>query len=136
MIAPEEMIIRLRKLIKNIEHIQENFGDEITHSQLRVIFPIIRDSKGYTIQELSDMAGVSKGLGSRVIADLEGKGFVERDKKTENQDRNYQIILSAKGQKFVADKKMKMLEISSQLQGQITEEEFRVFSKVLFALTE
>ena len=134
--SPEEIISKLKKLIKIIEQQQADMGNEITHAQARIIFPIIKDSKGYTIQELSDMCGVTKGLVSRTIADLEEKGYVERDKKTENQDRNFKIILSTKGQQFVSEKKAQAQEGFSKWKGKITHEDMIAFMKVLDVVTD
>ena len=133
---PEEVIIKLKKLVKMIEKMQSDTCNEITHAQGRVIFPIIKDEKGYTIQELADIGGVTKGLVSRVVADLEGKGLVERDKKTERQDRNYKIILSEKGQNLVSCKKEQMQEASGKWFGKITHNDINTFIKVLDAFTE
>ena len=134
--SPYEMIIKLKKLIKHIEKVQAEMDGKITHAQARIIFPIIRDDKGYTIQELADIGGVTKGLVSRAIADLENKGYVERDKKTLDQDRNYKIILSAKGQEFIAEKKLRMHEVSNKWNGKITHDDLKTFVKVLNLVTE
>lgn len=134
---PEEVIIRLKKLIKHIEQISAYMDSaEITRSQFRIIFPIIKNETGYTIQELADIGGVTKGLVSRTISDLEAKGFVERDKVSENQDRNIKIVLTKKGKHFVAEKKSKMMEVSSKWKGKITHEEMHTFGKVLTVLTD
>lgn len=134
---PEEVIIKLKKLIKTIERISSDMDSGgITRSQVRVIFPIIKDDKGYTIQELADIGGVTKGLVSRTIADLEAKGFVQRDKEKETQDRNIKIILTAKGSEFVAEKKAKMHQVSNKWGGKITFDEMNTFWKVLVVLTE
>jgi len=134
---PEEVIIKLKKLIKVIERISADMDEgELTRAQIRIIFPIIRHGKGYTVQELADMGGVTKGLVSRTITDLEAKGFVQRDKKTENQDRNIKIVLTEKASQFVAEKKAKMQQVSGKWQGKITHEDLHAFFKVLNVVTE
>lgn len=133
--SPEEIIIKLKKLIKTIEQIHANMSKEITHSQMRVIFPIIKDGKGYTMHELAEMGCVTKGLVSRTIADLERKGYVQRDKKSDSQDRNYKIILSAKGTELVEKKKLQMKESSSKWVGKLTHEDMQAFMKVLDTFT-
>lgn len=135
-LSPQEIIVKLKMLIKIIEQSQGDIGNEITHAQARVIFPIIKDGKGYTIQELSDMGGVTKGLVSRTIADLEEKGYVERDKKTENQDRNFKIILSVKGQQFVTDKKAQMQKDFDKWHRKLKHEDLLAFIKVLDVVTD
>lgn len=134
--SPEEVIIKLKKLIKIIERVQSGCTSEITHAQARVIFPIIRDGRGYTMQELADIVGVTKGLVSRTITDLESKGYVERDKISKNQDRNYNIILSTRGQELVTQKMMQMKKVSNQWGGKITHNDMLNFKKVLDILTE
>lgn len=134
--SPDEVIVRLKKLIKTIEKMQADMDSEITHAQVRVIFPIIKDNQGYTIQELADLGGVSKGLVSRTISDLEGKGYVERDKIKENQDRNIKIILSAKGQELVTKKKAHMQEVSNKWKDRLTHNDLESFMKVLNVITE
>lgn len=134
---PEDLIIRLKKLIKIVENISADMDTgELTRAQLRIIFPIIKTGKGYTIQELADIGGVTKGLVSRTIADLEVKGFVRRDKKSENQDRNIKIILTEKAKKIAAEKKSKMQEVSGKWNGKITHQELHIFFKVLSIVTE
>lgn len=134
---PEEVIIKLKKLIKTIERISSDMDSGgITRAQVRIIFPIFMDDRGYTIQELADTGGVTKGLVSRTISYLETKGFVQRDKISENQDRNIKIVLTENGKKYVAEKKTKMREVSNKWNGKITHDEMHTFWKVLVALTE
>ena len=133
---PEEIVVRLKMLIKTIEGLQEKFGDDVSHAQLRILFPIIKNDRGYTIQELSDMAGVTKGFGSRTVADLEAKGIVQREKLTANQDRNFKIVLSPKGHDLVEERKKHIREISGSWEGKISRDEFYTFGKVLFTLTD
>ena len=135
--SPDEVIIKLKKLIKHIERIQSDMdSNEITHAQARIIFPIIRDGMGYTIQELADIGGVTKGLVSRTIADLETKGFVQREKKSIDQDRNYKIILALKGQEFLTKKKIQVQEVTNQWKGKLTHEDLATFMRVLTIMTD
>ena len=135
--SPDEVIIKLKKVIKLIEKMQDDMKDDgITHAQARVIFPIIRDERGFTIQELANIGGVTKGLVSRTISDLEKKGIVEREKKSADQDRNFKIVLAKKGLDFVESKKTQMQEVSSKWSGKITHEDLETFMRVLDAFTE
>lgn len=134
---PEELIIRLKKLIKLVENISADMDTgELSRAQLRIIFPIIKSGRGYTIQELADIGGVTKGLVSRTIADLETKGFVWRDKKSESQDRNIKIFLTEQTKEIAAEKKSKMQEVSEKWNGKITHQELHTFFKVLTIITE
>jgi len=136
LLSPEEIVIRLKKLIKRIEHFDWEFKDiGITRSQIRIIFPIIKDGCGYSMHELSELTGVDKALVSRTIADLEGKGYVERCKKTENE-RNYKIILSEKGREFCEVQRAKVKELSGKWLNGVTKDEFFQFFNVLDRLTE
>lgn len=136
--SPDEIVVKLKNLIKIIEKIQrdEKERDDITPAQARIIYPIVKYERGFTIQELADMGGVTKGLVSRTIALLESKGFVERDKKREEQDRNYNIILRWKGKLFAERKKSKMNEVLQGFDGQITHEDMENFVRVLDVFTE
>ena len=134
--SPDEIIIKLKKLIKKIEHGQtETECGGVTHAQVRIVFPIIRDGKGYSMQELSETVGVDKALVSRTITHLEDKGFVERDKKEGSIERNYKILLTEKGRRFFAEKKAQVKETFKKRFGDITMEELRIFKKVLDKLT-
>lgn len=135
--SPDEIIVKLKKLIKLIDQVQQdNKNYDITPAQARILFPIIKYERGYTIQALANIGGVTKGLVSRTITVLESKGYVERDKKTANQDRNYNIILSEKGKVLAAEKKAKMQEIFKNLEGRITHKDMESFVRVLDTLTE
>ncbi|MCL2679075.1 MAG: MarR family transcriptional regulator [Dehalococcoidia bacterium] len=134
--SPDEIIMQLKKTIRLAERIQLRLqNEEITPAQTRVLFPIIRDDCGYTIQELSTMGGITKGLVSRVIADLEGKGFVERDGKNKGQTRGIKIILSPKGLDFAKKKKAQMHETEKRLDGKITRDDMATFYRVLEVLS-
>ena len=135
--AAFEIGIKLKKLTKKIERVQTDIDcDEMTHAQERVIFPIMRDERGYTIQELATMSGFAKSLVSRTVADLESKGYVRRDKKNESQDRNYKIVLTEKGQAFIEKRNERVLEVTSQWFDNITPEFLREFNKMLDTLLD
>ena len=134
---PEEVVIMLKKLIKVIEQFSADLDlGEVTRAQLRIIIPIIKDAKGYTIQELADIGGVTKGLVSRAISDLEAKGLVERAKEFENQDRNIKIVLTEQGTKFTSEKLAKVRESTTKWKDKITHDEIHTFIKVLAVLTD
>jgi len=135
MFSPEEIIAKLKKLIKIIKQQQVDMG-EITSAQSRIIFPIFRDGKGYTMHELAKMSGVTKGLVSRTIADLEAKGFVERCKTSEKQDRNFKIVLSEKAKQLAAEKMQQAKKNFDKWQSRLKHEDFETFIKVLVIITE
>ncbi|MCL2540464.1 MAG: MarR family winged helix-turn-helix transcriptional regulator [Firmicutes bacterium] len=135
-LPPEEVIVKLKKLIKIIEHAQADLGSEITHAQARIIFPIWRDGKGYTIVELAKAGSVTKGLVSRTIADLEAKGYVERQKESANQDRNYKIVLTPKAHALARKHKAKMQKVSGKWNGKLTKDDFETFIRVLNIITD
>jgi len=127
--------IKMRKLMKKIEAVQTVLVDkEITRSEERIIFPIIKDERGHTIQELSDLGGVDKGLVSRTISRLEANGFVTRDKETATQDRNYKIILTSKGKEFIDNKNARVLEVLNKWFENIPLEFVQKFSEMLDTL--
>jgi len=135
--TPEEVIMKLRKLIRKIEQIQVAVKDiDVTPSQGRIIYPIVKDSKGYSIQELSELASVDKALVSRAIADLESKGYVEREKIADNIVKNHKIVLSEKGQKCFIDTLKSHQEEFEKMRGRFTEEELLDFVRMLDRLTE
>lgn len=134
--TPEEFIIKLKKLIKIVEKHQTMMEGEVTPAQIRIIFPIVKTGNGHTMQELAELAGVDKALVSRAIADLESKELVERDKKADSSERNYKIILSEKGQKFVTEKKQQHEKHFEKWRGKFTKEEMLIFKKVLDKLVE
>ena len=82
------------------------------------------------------MGNVTKGLVSRVIADLESKGYVKRDKISVNQDRNYKIILDEKGEDFIAKKKTQMPKIPKLLENKLALQDMETFLEVLCILTD
>ena len=132
--TPEEIVIRLKKLIKKIEQVHAfDETSEITHAQARIIMPIAKLKKGQTLQELAEYGGVDKALVSRVIADLEEKGLVEREGESTYK---YKIKLSEKGEKIVSERIMKHKEAFIKLRGKITREELSNFIKVLEKLTD
>jgi len=129
--------IKLRKLMKKIDQVQTVLiDDEMTRSEERIIFPIIKDERGYTIQELSEMGGVAKSLASRTISSLEHKGFVRRDKATEEQDRNYKIVLTEKGNNFVQEKNERVIEVLYTWFSKIPVEFIKTFDGMLDTLLE
>jgi len=135
--TPEEVIVKLRRLIKKIENIcAEIDRSEITQSQMRVIFPIVRDGCGYSMQELSEIACVDKALVSRAISDLEAKGIVERDKEQGSTERNYKIILSQRGEEFFAKQKEKADQLKKRWFSDVTEDEMCDFVRTLNKLIE
>ena len=105
-------------------------------AQFRVIFPIIKDKKGYSIQELSELVGVDKAFVSRTIADLESKGITQRDKKTGSKERNYKIILSEEGQKIIKETMKKRRPAIDEGIANISEEELFNFIETLCKLTK
>jgi len=137
--TPEEIIMKLKKLIKKIEHIQavvKGIVIDITPSQGRIIHPIVKGGKGYSIQELSEHASVDKALVSRTIADLESKGYVEREKTADNIVKNHKIVLSEKGRKlFLGTLKPHREEFEKWLR-QFTEVELLNFILMLDKLTQ
>ena len=135
--TPEELVIRLKKLVKKIEQSYKHFENPlISRSQARIIFPIVKDQQGYSIQELSDILSVDKALVSRTVADLEKKGVVQRDKAASSNERNYKIILAKKGNELLSEHKKKAKEFSDiQLNG-LTKDELFAFHDVLCRLTD
>ncbi|MCL2756373.1 MAG: MarR family transcriptional regulator [Firmicutes bacterium] len=132
-----EIGIKMKKLMKKIEHVQNVLeDDDITIAQERVIFPLFRDERGYTIQELATMGGFAKSLVSRTITDLESKGYVRRDKVSENQDRNIKIVLTEKGKQFVEKKNERVLEVLYKWFANIPPETVQEFSSMLDVLLE
>jgi DNA-binding MarR family transcriptional regulator len=87
----EEVMIAFNRFRKTMEQFHCDLPKdlEITHAQGRIIFPIVRHERGFTIKELSQFGGVDKALVSRTITDLETKGIVFRD--------GHNILLSKKG---------------------------------------
>lgn len=135
--SPDEIIAKMKKLIKIINQVQKDSRNkEITPAQARILFPIFKYERGFTIQELANIGGVTKGLVSRTITILENKGYVERDKKTVSQDRNYNIILSEKGKVLATNKKAEMQEIVKNFKGRITHKDMESFIKVLDTFIE
>lgn len=136
-VSPEEIIIRLKKLIKKLEQLQTHMKQSgITPAQARIIFPIAKNNVGYTMQELTELAGVDKALVSRAIADLETKGIVERDKQDDNERRNYKIILSAKGKALILEHHRKHKEKFVHWKEKFTEAEIKIFANMLNRLVE
>jgi len=135
--SPEEMVISLKKLIKKIEQMESEFGNaEITRSQARILFPIIKDRKGYSIQELSNVLHVDKALVSRAITDLETKGIVEREKTADYVIKNHKIVLTPKGNVICESQKEKVREARDKWFNGITKNEIIQFLTVLKKLTE
>jgi DNA-binding MarR family transcriptional regulator len=135
--AAFELAIKLKKLMKKIERVQADVEcGGITYAQERIIFPIIRDEKGYTIQELAEAGGVAKSLVSRVVADLVAGGYLKRDKKSESQDRNYKIILTDKGRAFVEKKNARVLEVTTRWFSGIEPEFLYKFNAMVDAMLD
>ena len=134
--SPEDVVIKLKKLIKKIEHQSSQFEKSgITHSQARIIWPIIKNGCGYSVVELSNLAGVDKALVSRTVADLESKGFLKRE-ALENSVKNVKIVLSKQGSEFYLKQHKKAKEESAKWLNGATKEELINFKKVLDKLTE
>lgn len=131
----DDIVIHLKKLIKRIEQIQADLTDSdinITPAQARVIYPIVRDGKGYTLQELAWKVGVDKAFVSRTITDLEAKGIVVRDHKEGCNGRyKNKIFLSDKEEKKVAQFIEKHNGQCANWWRQFTDEELAVLLKVL-----
>ena len=133
--TPEEIIIKLKKIIKILEQFQADMKDtEISPAQGRIIYPIIENAKGFTMLELSEIVGVDKALVSRTVSDLEAKGIVERDKKSESE-RSYKIILSKKGRKLCDEKLEKHKIEFEKWRVQFTIEEVVNFMNVIDKIT-
>ncbi|MCL2862044.1 MAG: MarR family transcriptional regulator [Firmicutes bacterium] len=132
-----EIAIKMKKLMNKIEKVQSILEcEDMSFAQERIIFPIFRDEKGYSIQELSHEGGIAKSLVSRTVADLEKRGFVMRDKKSINQDRNYKIILTEKGKKFVENKNERVLEVTDKWFGNFSKEFLFSFNGMLDTLID
>jgi len=126
-----DIIFKLKKLIKKLEKVSTSLDfDEVTRSQLRIIYPIISDGRGYSMLELATKAEVDKAFVSRTIADLEKKGFVERDNDAGARS-NYNIILTDKAKQFVLERRAVVQTISNESFGGITLEELQHFNKLL-----
>ncbi|MDR0850449.1 MAG: MarR family transcriptional regulator [Christensenellaceae bacterium] len=133
----EEIVIKLKKLIRKIEQKQADMDDcQITSAQARIIFPIIKNGKGYSMSELTEIAGVDKALVSRAISDLETKEIVERDKKSDSNERNYKINLTPKGNKIFSERLDKYRAEFERWRSKFTFEQLRTFRDVLDMLTE
>ena len=135
--SPEDIVIKLKKLIKKIEQSHHHFKNPlVSRSQARIIFPIIKNQNGHSIQELSNITSVDKALVSRTIADLEKKGIVQRDKEVTSNERNYKIILAPKGQELLLEHAKKVKEFSLEWFNNVTKEELFTFHDILCRLTE
>lgn len=133
--SPDEIAILLRKLIRKIEQAGALMEmSEIKRSQLRIIFPIIREGKGYSMRELCEISGCDKAFVSRTIADVEYKGLIERDKATDSNERNYKIMLSEKGKELFAAQKHKAELMSAKMLNGVTVEELKIFVDILSRL--
>ena len=131
-IVLDEIIIRLKKLTKRLEKIQKAAcNNDITLAQARLVFPIYRDSRGYSMQELSELCGVDKAFVSRVVAHLESVGFVEKDREVESNTRNYKIKLTEKGQCFFDERKVLRSPKFDEWRKTVSMEELRTFMRIL-----
>jgi len=59
-----------------------------------------------------------------------------RDKKSINQDRNYKIILTEKGKKFVENKNERVLEVTDKWFGNFSKEFLFSFNGMLDTLID
>jgi len=135
--SAEVVIAKLKKLIKKIEQATASFdSDLISRSQIRVILPIIKDNKGYSMQELSELGSIDKALVSRTITDLEQKNIVARDKEKDSTVRNYQIILTPYGKELFDSYRTKAKELSVEWLNGVSIEELAQFKNTLYKLTE
>ncbi len=134
--SPDELVIKLKKLIKKIEGIQRQIVCvDITPSQVRVIFPILKTGQGFTMQELSERGGIDKALVSRVIADLEQKGIVRRDnKKLDVAERNCKILLTPKGEEINNNIRHSLNKIKNSFDGVVTAHDMEHFVNTLNVL--
>lgn len=131
----EDIVVRLKKLIKRIEGTYKLLeSEEVTRGQLRVIVPIIKDGKGYSMAELAEMTSTDKGLVSRTIADLERNGIVQRD-KSDNIGKNFKIILTPKGQAYFDDKISKYRQAAPFWVNRVTAQEIETFKDILEKVT-
>ena len=135
--SPEEVIARLRKLIRimDAQFVKIKNDSGMTHSQFRIIFPIVHVQKGYAIQELSEITGVDKGFVSRTIAKLEKKGIVKRDRKSD-KERNYPIILTDNGWKIINEVSKPHKEELEKWLVNVSRDDIHTFIKVLFEVTK
>lgn len=135
--SPEEVVSKLKKLVKKIEDHFNSFNDsKISHAQFRIIIPILRDQKGYSMQELSEIVGVDKSFVSRTIADLENKGIVQRDKEAESNERNYKIFISEEGRRIIDEITAPHRKHMEEWMANISKEEMHNFVETLFKLAE
>ena len=134
--SPDELVIKLKKLIKKIEGIQRQIVCvDITPSQVRVIFPILKTGQGFTMQELSERGGIDKALVSRVIADLEQKGIVRRDnKKLDVAERNCKILLTPNGEEINNNIRHSLNKIKNSFDGVVTAHDMEHFVNTLNVL--
>lgn len=134
--TPDEILIKLKKFIKVFKHFYRQVANtEITPAQTIILTPIIKNARGYSIQELAHLNNIDKAFVSRVVTELESKNIVERDKEAGSPERNYKIILSPKGQKIVAEELDKIKKISGSILAGISPDELRIFWEVLDKLT-
>ena len=136
-ISPDELVIKLKKLIKKIELTQKQvYHQSITPAQVRVIFPIFKTGRGYSMQELSEIGGIDKALVSRVVADLEKKDIVRRDnKKFDVAERNCKILLTTKGEQINKNLKQNFAKVRESFGiCNITRSEMEQFVNILNVL--
>ena len=107
----ELLLLAEASLWASVDQGLEAEGVGLGRSHWRAAF-LLRRRPGIGVQELAHLTSLSKQAASRILADLEGKGLVEKQ-AGDLDGRRRSATLTARGEAFEA-------AISERLRGQLT----------------
>ena len=124
--------VYIGKLKKEIQKKMNNLLSPYNLTSIHSMYLLLlnKSYSGLTLSELTAGVDVDKANTTRVINDLEKKGYVYRD-NTKLNERKYKIFLTEKGEDIANIVQDYMIEKREQILKSFTPEEIKQFSKFL-----
>lgn len=127
-----ELLMQLVRAIGLLEPASPNSSDPLSLTERFALSELAKDAP-LVQQELADLLNLEKSTVSRLVAGLERRGLVTRERRSDNQ-RFYEVRLTGRGQAVAAQVAMRIRERHGEVLGALTDGERAALTVGLTAL--
>ena len=131
-------ILSIDRISKNIKRIKDNVMEKysLRSAHVMCIFNLVKSPDGLNSTELAEICGVDKAFISRVTAELENRGYIERKQNSQGSIYKSKFSLTEAGLEVNKYISKKIAEIMGEVSGEIPDHKLKVFYEVLSIIDE
>ena len=130
--------LTFERILKNIKRIaspvMQSYGLRTLH--LSSVLALGRSEEGLSVSELSRECIIDKALSSRILKELNEKGFAEPSGAPGTKNYNKRYVLTPKCREVISDLSVKICDYMKQADQSVSDKELSAFYLILSRLDQ